>query len=338
MRGLIRTLVPPMRRILCASFIAASVVMTSAFAQISTSAVDDALVGDFFPYRAFDKLAKTRIDVGGGTLEVAFGPGDFELSRAIVLAWVERSVRAVAGYFGRLPDPKSRLLIVPVRGAGIRGGTTYGYHGAASRIQLGHDTTQDQLTRDWVLVHELVHQGLPNLADRHHWLEEGLATYAEPIARVQAGELGVEKVWKDLVKGLPNGLPRAGDEGLDRTHTWGRTYWGGALFYLLADIEIHRRTENRRGLQDAMRAVVAAGGNIGYSWPVERVLATGDSGTGVHVLTELYDEMKDKPHDVDLTALWQQLGVSMQGETMRFDDSAPLAAIRRAITAPRPAS
>jgi hypothetical protein len=327
-----------MRRILCASFIAASVVMTSAFAQISTSAVDDALVGDFFPYRAFDKLAKTRIDVGGGTLEVAFGPGDFELSRAIVLDWVERSVRAVAGYFGRLPDPKSRLLIVPVRGAGIRGGTTYGYHGAASRIQLGHDTTQDQLTRDWVLVHELVHQGLPNLADRHHWLEEGLATYAEPIARVQAGELGVEKVWKDLVKGLPNGLPRAGDEGLDRTHTWGRTYWGGALFYLLADIEIHRRTENRRGLQDAMRAVVAAGGNIGYSWPVERVLATGDSGTGVHVLTELYDEMKDKPHDVDLTALWQQLGVSMQGETMRFDDSAPLAAIRRAITAPRPAS
>jgi hypothetical protein len=58
----------------------------------------------------------------------------------------------------------------------------------------------------------------------------------------------------------------------------------------------------------------------------------------VHVLIELYDEMKDKPHDVDLTALWQQLGVSMQGETMRFDDSAPLAAIRRAITAPPPTS
>ena len=337
MRKLSRAFVP-LRDILCAGLIAASVVATSALAQISTGAGDDVLVGDFFPYRAFDKLAKTRIEVGGGTLEVAFGPGDFELPRAVVLDWVERSVRAVAGYFGRLPDPKSRLLIVPVGGAGIRGGTTYGYRGAASRIQLGHDTTQAQLARDWVLVHELVHQGLPNLADQHHWLEEGLATYVEPIARVQAGELGVEKVWKDLVKGLPYGLPRAGDEGLDRTHTWGRTYWGGALFYLLADIEIHRRTENRRGLQDAMRAIVAAGGNIGYSWPVEKVLNTGDSGTGVHVLTELYDEMKDKPHDVDLTALWQKLGVSMQGETIRFDDSAPLAAIRRAITEPRPAT
>jgi hypothetical protein len=324
-------------RISSATLIALTIAATCVFAQNSPGADDDTLVGDFFPYRAFDKLAKTRIEVGGGTLEVAFGPGSFELPRAVVLDWVEHSVRAVAGYFGRLPDPKSRLLIVPVGGAGIRGGTTYGYHGAASRIQLGHDTTKAQLTRDWVLVHELVHQGLPNLADRHHWLEEGLATYVEPIARVQAGELEVEKVWKDLIKGLPYGLPRAGDEGLDHTHTWGRTYWGGALFYLLADIEIHRRTDNRLGLQDAMRAVVAAGGNICYSWPVERVLTAADSGTGVHVLTELYDEMKDKPHDVDLTALWQQLGVSMQGESIRFDDSAPLAAIRRAITAPRPA-
>jgi hypothetical protein len=46
--------------------------------------------------------------------------------------------------------------------------------------------------------------------------------------------------------------------------------------------------------------------------------------------------MKDKPVNVDLTELWQRLGVSMQGETVSFDDSAPLAAIRRAITAPHP--
>jgi hypothetical protein len=305
-------------------------------APVSTAQQDDALVGDFFPYRAFDKLPITRIAVGGGTLEVAFGPGELELSHETILAWVTRSVRAVADYFGQLPDPKARLLIVPITGSGIRGGTTHGYHGAASRIRIGHDTTEMQLTRDWVLVHELVHQGMPNLADEHHWMEEGLATYVEPIARAQAGELNVEKVWKDLVKGLPQGLPKAGDQGLDHTPTWGRTYWGGALYYLSADIEIRRRTDNRRGLQDALRAIVAAGGNISRNWPVEKVLTTGDAGTGVHVLTELYDNMKDKPVNVDLPELWQRLGVSMQGETVSFDDSAPLAAIRRAITASHP--
>jgi hypothetical protein len=323
---------------ICLGIVLAAAVFGAAItaAPVSNAQQDDALVGDFFPYRAFDKLPVTRIAVGGGTLEVAFGPGELELSHETILAWVTRSVRAVAGYFGQLPDPKARLLIIPTTGSGIRGGTTYGYHGAASRIRVGHDTTEIQLARDWVLVHELVHQGMPNLADEHHWMEEGLATYVEPIARAQAGELSVETVWKDLVKGLPQGLPKTGDRGLDRTPTWGRTYWGGALYYLSADIEIRRRTDNRRGLEDALRAIVAAGGNISRDWPVEKVLSTGDAGTGVHVLTELYDNMKDKPVNVDLTELWQRLGVSMQGETVSLDDSAPLASIRRAITAPHP--
>jgi hypothetical protein len=304
---------------------------------LAVASADDALVGNFFPYRAFDQLPSTRIEAGGGVLEVAFGPGELELSRETVLAWVTRCVRSVAEYFGRLPDPNARLLIVPVGGSGIRGGTTYGYRGAASRILLGRDTTEPQLAQDWVLVHELVHQGFPTVSDEHHWMEEGLATYVEPIARAQAGELSASKVWADLVDGLPKGLPRGGDRGLDHTPTWGRTYWGGALFYLLAELEIRRRTDNRFGLQDALRAVVAAGGNISRSWPVEEVLTVGDAGTGTHVLTELYNQMKDKPVNVDLGALWRQLGVTMQGTTVSFDDSAPLSSTRRAITAPHPA-
>jgi hypothetical protein len=165
-------------------------------------------------------------------------------------------------------------------------------------------------------------------------MEEGMATYVEPIARAQLGQLSAQRVWGDLVDGLPKGLPREGDQGLDRTHTWGRTYWGGALFYLLADVEIRRQTGNRRGLQDALRAIVAADGNISRSWPVAQILATGDQGTGTHVLENLYAQMKDAPASTDLAELWQQLGVDVQAGSVRFDDAAPLAAIRRAITAP----
>src|SRR6266446_6989700 len=59
-------------------------------------------------------------------------------------------------------------------------------------------------------------------------------------------------------------------------HTWGRTYWGGALFCLLADVEIHRRAHNRYGLQDALRGIVRAGGNMECDWPLARVLKAGD--------------------------------------------------------------
>jgi len=106
------------------------------------------------------------------------------------------------------------------------------------------------------------------------------------------------------------------------------------LFYLLADVDIRRRTSNARGLQDSLRELVAAGGNISESWPVERVIATADRGSGTHAIKELYDRMKETPVPVDLPALWRELGVSVADGQVKLDDTAPLAPIRRAITAP----
>ncbi len=116
---------------------------------------------------------------------------------------------------------------------------------------------------------------LASLPDPQHWLEEGIATYVEPIARSQAGQLRPERVWADMLGGMGHGEPEAFDRGLDRTHTWGRTYWGGALFCLVADVEIRRQTNNTYGLQDALRAIVGAGGTIDKNWPLTRVLRVG---------------------------------------------------------------
>jgi len=134
---------------------------------------------------------------------------------------------------------------------------------------------------------------------------------------------------------MPRGMPQAGDRGLDHTHTWGRTYWGGAIFCFFADVEIHRKTGNRLGLQDAMRAVVKASGGLSADWPVDRVLATGDAATGTRVLEDLYAQMKDSPVAPDLHELWGELGVVPDGGTVVLRDDAPLSDIRKAIMAPR---
>ncbi|HSN18070.1 MAG TPA: hypothetical protein VLV87_07655, partial [Gammaproteobacteria bacterium] len=183
---------------------------------------------------------------------------------------------------------------------------------------------------------EMVHLAFPRAADNQHWAEEGQATYIEPIARAKIGDLSVDYLWQETIEGMPKGLPGDGDQGLDHTGTWGRTYWGGALFYLLADVEIRERTHNRYGLQDALRAVVAAGGNVETSWPLEKSFALGDEAVGVPVLEELYAQWKDKPVQVDLGALWKRLGVSLQDGKITYDDKAPDAAIRKAMTAPGP--
>ena len=157
------------------------------------------------------------------------------------------------------PRKHLHLLIVPVEGQrGVLNRRTLAYGGISTRVLVGQLTTEGDLKRDWIMTHEVVHLAFPSVAEEHHWIEEGIATYVEPIARVEAGNLEPRSVWHDLVEGLPKGLPQAGDEGLDHTHTWGRTYWGGALFCTLADVDIRERTNNRYGLQDALRAILAA--------------------------------------------------------------------------------
>jgi hypothetical protein len=139
-------------------------------------------------------------------------------------------------------------------------------------------------------------------------------------------------MWADLVRDMPKGLPEPGDQGLDNTHTWGRTYWGGALFCFLADIEIRKQTKNEKGLQDALRGILNAGGDIRRDWDLQNALTAGDRATGTSVLIDLYANMKDRPIDPDLPALWKQLGIEGDAKAMRFIEDAPLAAIRRSIT------
>lgn len=274
--------------------------------------------------------------IANSTVQVDFGPGSLDLTTPEILHWVENAASSVATYYGQFPVPRDRILIEPREGADdVMHGTTWGDVGgfpAFTRIGVGQHTTTEELTDDWMMTHELVHTGFPSQADEHHWIEEGMAVYVEPVARVQNGLLTPERIWSDMVRDMPKGDPESGDEGLDRTHTWGRTYWGGAQFCLLADVTIREQTHNRRGLQDALRAIVAAGGTIDQDWDIEKTLRAGDAGTETHVLEDLYGRMKDQPVTVDLEGIWKKLGIVRAGIGVRFDDHAPEAAIRIAIT------
>ena len=119
--------------------------------------------------------------------------------------------------------------------SGVFNGTTYASSfrapGPFTRISIGQNTTPQEFDEDWMMTHEMVHMAFPDIAGNsreHHWIEEGMATYIEPIARAQIGTLPVDRVWADMARYMPQGLPQDGDQGLDNTHSWGRTYWGGA--------------------------------------------------------------------------------------------------------------
>jgi hypothetical protein len=283
------------------------------------------------PAYAAAPAAPTTLTVAGAVIHVDFEPGEFSGGAAPLLEWVRRSANIVAGYYGRFPTPRLELQLQPQSGAGVQGGQTFGGRGAFMRVRTGREVTPAQLTADWVLVHEMTHLALPDTGSEHAWLSEGIATYVEGVARVQAGNRTETDVWAEELRSMPRGLPQAGDAGLDHTHTWGRTYWGGAMFCLLADVDIRERTHLRFGLQDALRAVVRASGGLTSDWPIERVLRTGDAAVGTSSLEDLYARLKDSPVAPDLKELWARLGVTQDGATVRLSDEAPLAAVRHAI-------
>lgn len=268
---------------------------------------------------------------GGGIVDLKWSSPPPAAQAKAVRKWVTNSAQAVAHYYGTFPVRRLVLRLMPGEGHTIGEGVTSGENGAHIEVSVGRLVTSAELAEDWVLTHEMFHVAFPNVPERNHWLEEGLATYLEPMARARAGLLTPQKAWSDLFENLPLGLPKKGDRGLDHTDAWGRTYYGGALFCLRADLEIRRRTGNRRGLQDALRAILAAGGTIETAWSMDRVIAVGGKATGVGVLRELYDEVKATPVRVDLPALWKQLGIAQRGQGLVFDDAAPLAAVRKAI-------
>jgi hypothetical protein len=284
------------------------------------------------PVRA---AADEQMKLDGVDLRVELGDAPFSVGTEALRDWIKRSLDIVTAYYGSFPTTSLRIQVVPEGGGGVRSGKTWGYRGGFIRVQVGRDVTKPQLMDDWVLVHEMTHLALPDIGDDQNWFSEGLAVYVEGISRAQAGNRTQQDVFAEQMRQMPRGMPQPGDRGLDHTHTWGRTYWGGAMFCFLADVEIHQRTGNRLGLQDAMRAVAKSSGGLSAEWPISRVLETGDAATGTKVLEELYAQMKDSPVTPDLHDLWAKLGVVSNGETVTLHDDAPLANIRRAIMEPR---
>ncbi|MDB4936159.1 MAG: hypothetical protein JWP87_3131 [Labilithrix sp.] len=301
--------------------------------EAPTTSIDEA---------AFAAIGPLRLaHVADPAVDAAIAP-DLALSDDIVGHWLRAEASAIGAYFGRAPDGHAMLFIVP-GSSPETGGKTLGGGGASLLVRVGSNVTAKNLEEDWVVAHELIHVAFPDLDRRYSWFSEGLATYVEPIARARAGLAKSERIWAEMIEGFPQGLPGARDGGLDGAREWGRLYWGGALYFFLADIRIRERTNGARGLQDALRAVVATGGNVESMWPLAHVIEVGDAATGTKVLRELYDELGRTAGKVDLGALFEKLGVRLEGGVARFDDKAPLATVREAIlprsktaTAPAP--
>jgi predicted metalloprotease with PDZ domain len=280
--------------------------------------------------RGEPSVGHETLRVGESVIHIESEP-NLPLPPPAIAEWVNRAALAVSNYFGRFPVKTLYIGVHTDSGRPVGGGVTHG----ASRIdvRLGPDVQAEDLREDWILTHEMFHLAFPTLKRRYLWMMEGLSDYLEPVARARVGQLTAREVWREFVEGLPQGLPNADDHGLDNSSSRKRIYWGGNLFWLLADVQIRVRTGNRHSVDDAIRAILDAGGNGDADWSIERIIRVGDKATRTTVLKELYAQLGTERGDIRLDSLWKSLGVVYRHRSVRFDDSAPWAPFRASITA-----
>lgn len=262
--------------------------------------------------------------IGNSVLRVAIS-GSGEVSPEQLYDWLESNARGVEDYFGGFPVEDLEIRIGFADGNSLHG-RAYGYSRPRISLRIGTEVSLSKLRAHWVLTHEMCHLAFPNVPG-HSWLEEGMATYVEPLVRARSGELSAAKFWRDMKWGLPKGQSQPGDRGLAYDRSWGRTYWGGAMFWFAIDLELRRATQNRVTVRDVLKSILAAGGNIEVEWDLEQVLQAGDRATRSQILSEQARELVFNPGRLELSETWAKLGVT--GAT--YADPAPWAHIREGI-------
>lgn len=289
-------------------------------------------------YTAFGALRRARVDVPGGSLDaVLLGP-PLAMGDAAALAWIHDAAACVGRLYGTFPA-SATVFVVPVKGADeVVFGRVLSLAGGSVALYFGADTPAKAARTDWVVVHELSHLGTASFMGEAHWLEEGLATYYEPILRERAGWMREDQLWAHFAGQMPRGEHKDGEPpSLEDRDDIDSTYWGGALFALLADVAIRRASNGARSLDDVMRAVHDRLGDATHATTVPEFLRVADEAAGSTAVSDTYRTFAMGGQAEPVTALLHDLGVVPAPEgAVHLDDSTPLAAVRRGIsTGPR---
>jgi hypothetical protein len=290
-------------------------------------------------YSVFGKFAREQIALpslaGGGKrseLDVVVLDARLGVPASVLRRWLEESALAVSDFFGGFPVDRALLMIRPVRSRdGVLFGKVLPESAPGIALLVGEHTDRNGLYADWVLIHELFHLGFPSFNGEGKWLDEGLATYYEPLIRARRGWKSEQEVWAEFVRAMPQGLPAATIGGLEKASSFREIYWGGAIVALLADLEARKRSGGARGLEEGLRAVLRAGGSASEVWTLSQAVDLIDSRYAAPLLGPLAAAHGHAGNPLDLERLWTDLGIRVTPHGVELDDGAPLAAVRKAI-------
>jgi hypothetical protein len=295
----------------------------------------------FDSYAAFGKLKPVRFSHRGVPIEVAKLDDKLTLSNDALMHWLASAVDTVSieGHF-----PAERLQVLAVPSGPSHDPVAFGMvaRGGAGSVMLfvADNAREEALVRDWVLPHELSHLWFPFVDRDHAWLSEGLATYLQEVLRARSGVISAEDAFTGLAQGMRSARRegtgrdmRAESRDMNDTYAYRSVYWAGAAFFLMADVELRKRSAGHQSLETLLLGL-RAHHPYEHTWNADDLLHRLDELAGMAVFMPLAVECLKRPFP-DVEPTLAALGLREGKDGAVLDDAAPLADIRRALFSAR---
>lgn len=290
------------------------------------------------------QFLERRIVVGGAHLDIALLDGEPPADIDVIEAWLADAAQHLMSVHGAFPAQRVQIVVVPVAGRTEFGasreavpfGRVLRAGGPAVQFFVDQTSTLAQLKDDWTATHEFSHLLLPYVRRPDSWMSEGFASYYQNVLRARAGAYDEAMAWQKLLEGFARGRRQAYAETLTESiRTRGpnflmRLYWSGAAIALLADVELRRRQSSLDAVLGRLNACCLPSGQSYSAQALSRKLDTLGGDGVFEALRARWANANSFP---DVDSVLRDLGVVWRNDGVQFDDSAPDAALRRAIMA-----
>lgn len=295
----------------------------------------------------FGDFEQRTVEVGGVELAVVLLRTPTEVDMAEIAAWIQSTANNITLTYGRFPNPSARVVVIPVGGNPWGGDSPVPFGrvvrdgGETIELLVNERRPVSEYYSEWTPTHEFSHLMLPYLKRRQRWISEGFASYYQNVLLARAGEYTEQQAWQKLLAGLERGRgsvptmsPNEAAAGAER-NTLMKVYWSGASLALMADVELRRRSGGSESLDTVLGLMQRCCLPSNRVWSGIELFEKLDTLLDEPLFIRLYHRYANASGFPDARPLLLQLGVVDRGGDVDLDEDAELAAIRRAITAPR---
>ncbi|WP_117314719.1 serine hydrolase [Chromatocurvus halotolerans] len=262
----------------------------------------------------------TGLAAGAARAEIAWHWEDkfSNNEQAMLKSWITHTLSALESLVAPLPfDIDIHFYRLADRGEPVPWANTRRGRRQGVNFHVDPAFPRKAFYADWTASHELSHLLIPYLGEADSWFAEGFASYLQYQVMRHMGEMdaaGITGAYRErmararLSYRLPDIPLAAASRELRRAGAYPTYYWGGAVYFLLADTAL--RQGSGGGLSNLLRAYVACCRE--RHTRVAGLVEEFDRIAGEPLFSGLLREFRERPGFPEYGGALEQLEIQLQ--------------------------